>query len=91
MRVGRHPLDAQCRPPPPTPRCGVAYRAALFDLDRLLDYDGWPGGAFFVDDDWIAAALDDAGVRRVVLGGASAAAPAARALASADLLVEAPS
>ncbi len=82
---------------------GVAYRAAYFDLERLLDYSGapaagavadapppprWPGGAFFVDDDWISATLADAGVRRVVIGGAAAAAPGARTLSQGQVLVK---
>ena len=49
---------------------GVAYRSGFFDLRRLTSYGegGSSGAGFFVDDDWIAAALDHAGVGRVVLG-----------------------
>merc|ERR1712046_557499 len=32
------------------------------------DFGAFPGAAFFVDDDWIAATLDQAGIGRVVLG-----------------------
>ena len=48
--------------------CGVLYRPAFFDARRLRDYGRFPGAAFFVDDDWISAALDQSGVTRVVLG-----------------------
>jgi len=46
---------------------GIAYRSGFFDFARLTDFANWPGGAFFVDDDWIATALDEAGVARFVL------------------------
>lgn len=52
---------------------GAAYRSGFFDVRRLIDYSGWSGGAFYVDDDWIALALDEARVRRVVLGASDAA------------------
>ena len=46
---------------------GVAYRSGFFDARRLADYDAWPGGAFFVDDDWISTALDEFQVDRFVI------------------------
>lgn len=50
--------------PPPLP-------PGLSDDRRLGDYTDAgtpePGHGFFVDDDWIGAALDEGGVRRVVL------------------------
>eukprot|EP00622_Pseudochattonella_farcimen_P000933 FR735521.1.p3 GENE.FR735521.1~~FR735521.1.p3 ORF type:complete len:116 (+),score=12.49 FR735521.1:248-595(+) len=55
---------------------GVAYRSAFFDFKRLTDYGRHPGAGFFVDDDWIAAALDHAGIARVVLGMDTVAATA---------------
>ena len=51
---------------------GVLYRPAFFDPRRLVDYGRFPGAAFFVDDDWISAALDEGGIPRVVLGAESA-------------------
>lgn len=47
---------------------GVAYRSGFFDLRRLTDFEDWPGGAVFVDDDWISSVLDSAQVPRVVVG-----------------------
>ena len=47
---------------------GVAYRSGFFDARRLADYGNWHPGAYFVDDDWISLALDEAGVPRLVLG-----------------------
>lgn len=52
---------------------GAAYRSGFFDVRRLIDYSGWSGGAFYVDDDWISLALDEARVRRVVLGASDTA------------------
>lgn len=52
---------------------GVAYRSGFFDLKRLVDYDSWDGGAFFVDDDWISLVLEEARVPRFVLRNSRAA------------------
>jgi len=47
---------------------GVAYRSGFFDVARLCDYSSYPAGSFFVDDDWIAGALEDSMIPRIVLG-----------------------
>ena len=46
---------------------GVLYRSGFFDYDRLTDYLHHPSAAFYVDDEWIAGALAESGIPRVVL------------------------
>lgn len=64
----------------------VLYRVGFFDRSRLTDYIHYPSAAFYVDDEWIAAVLEEAGVPRVVLSRSSAPASACLLMEGANVL-----